>query len=243
MRVQIMVQARMGSTRLPGKVLKPIMGKPMLHYQLERLKRVKEAESVKVLTTTEKSDDVIVEYCEQNGVDVFRGSSEDVLDRYHAAALKYSPDTIVRSTADCPLIDPALIDKVIQFFKNEKPPYDYMSTALVRTFPRGMDVEIFSFEALCKAFEQAKDASEREHVTLYLYRHPELFRLQNIAFPMDLSQYRLTVDTSEDFALIKLIFENLYSKLPQFTLEDIVRLLQQHPEWAKINAHIMQKPT
>lgn len=241
MRVEIYVQARIGSTRLPGKVLKPVLGKPLLFYLTERLARVKQADSFVILTSTKNEDDCIVAFCEKQGIPYFRGPEEDVLARYHQAAIARRPDAIVRITADCPLIDPASVDEVIAVYKNEFPQWDYVSNSLQRTFPRGLDTEIFSFEALDKAAHHATNQNEREHVTVYLYRHPELFHIKNVASPINLSQHRWTVDTVEDFQLIQLLLEELYPNNPHFHLQDVLKVLQRHPEWQKINAHIEQK--
>lgn len=243
MNIMIFVQARMGSTRLPGKVLSPLMGKPMLHYLIERLKQVRLADEGVILTTIQSIDDPIVALCKEEQIAYYRGPEEDVLARYYCAAIERHPDVIVRITADCPLLDPTLVDKVIGIYKHELPRWDYISTCyLKRTFPRGLDVEIFSFEALERAFNEATDPAEREHVTPFMYRHPELFRLRNVESPVDLSAYRLTVDTPEDFALIQNIYQRLYPDNPYFTLQDIIQLLRQNPELALINTHVEQKP-
>lgn len=242
MKIEIYAQARMTSTRLPGKVMMPVRSKPLLYYFLERLKRVRGASAVVVLTTTQPTDDVIVESCRIQRVPYFRGPEEDVLARYYQAALERKPDAIVRVTSDCPLIDPAVVDRVIDTYRVHYPQFDYVANALQRTYPRGMEVEIFSFKALEQAYQEASTPGEREHVTPYLYRHPERFRLHNVASPLDLSRYRWTVDTIEDFYLIQQILEALYPTHPNFTLEDLDQLLQKHPEWSAINAHIQQKP-
>ncbi len=241
MRVEIFVQARMGSTRLPGKILQPVLGRPLLKYMVDRLREVQNADGIAILTTTESSDDIVEKFCQEEKIFCFRGSENDVLERYYQAALQRGPDAIVRVTADCPLIDPEIIDLVIDAFKKEFPAFDYISNSLERTYPRGLDVEIFSIKALKQAYQQAKKPEEREHVTVYLYRHPELFKLKNIAHHPSLSQYRWTVDTPEDFNLIRLILEHLYPNTPAFRLQDVLNLLKSYPEWNLINAHIEQK--
>lgn len=243
MRIEIFVQARMGSTRLPGKVLKPVLGKPLLFYLAERLDRVKCADAYVILTSTKSEDDPIAAFCENRGIAYYRGPENDVLARFHQAAAARCPDAIVRITGDCPFIDPEIVDEVISAYKNEYPQWDYVSNTLQRTFPRGLDTEIFSFATLDKTFHQATDPSEREHVSLYMYRHPELFRLKNVACPFNLSQHRWTVDTIEDFQLIQLLLEELYPQNPHFLLKDILEALKQHPEWNEINAHVEQKST
>ena len=156
MRIEIYVQARMGSTRLPGKVLMPVLGKPLLGYLIERLQAVKEADGIVVLTSTDSADDVIANYCEQNGISYFRGSEEDVLARYYEAANLLQPDAIVRVTGDCPLIDPEVIDQAAYFFRQHYPSYDYLSNSLEQTYPRGLDVEIFSYEGLEEVFQKKR---------------------------------------------------------------------------------------
>lgn len=241
MTIEIFVQARMSSTRLPGKVLKPVLGKPLLTYLCERLKRVSNANVFRILTSKEKEDDVIANYCIENGISYFRGSLENVLDRYYQAALVYKPDAIVRITADCPLIDPNVIDNVISTYKQTFPKYDYVSNSLERTFPRGMDAEIFSFNALKITHENATKKEEQEHVTLHMYRNPEQFRCLNVPFSRNLSHIRLTVDTKEDFELVRIIIKNLYPSHPQFNMQDILNLLDKNPDFVKINGHITQK--
>ncbi len=241
MKVEIYVQARMGSTRLPGKVLMPVLGKPLLSYLVERLRRVTEADAIAILTSTQKEDDLIVNVCKELNVLCYRGPEDDVLERYYQVAKKRRPDTVVRITADCPLIDPEIVDEVISTFRKEWPQWDYISNAFEPTFPRGMDTEVFSFAALEMAALNAKSPHEHEHVTPYIYGHRDLFRMRNVPCKTNLSNYRLTVDTPEDFKLIKLIFEHLYPVLPNFHLRDIIDLLKVHPDWEKINAHIKQK--
>lgn len=243
MKIEIFVQARMGSTRLPGKVMMQVLGKPLLGHLLERLKVSREANAVVVLTSSNPEDNVIERFCHEEGVLCFRGPEEDVLTRFHLAAKKRLPDAIVRITADCPLMDPEIVDNLIRTYRDTFPKYDYISNTMERTFPRGLDVEIVSFKALDRAFKEALEASEREHVTMYFYRHPEIFHLYNIASQQlaSLSRLRWTVDTSEDFALIQLIIENLYPNNPNFRFQDIVDLLAIHPDWSQLNAHIQQK--
>lgn len=241
MRIEAYIQARMGSTRLPGKVLKKVLDKPLLAFLVERVAQSKEIDEMMILTTDQSEDDVIAQFCNENHLLCFRGSEEDVLDRYYQAALLRCPEGIVRITADCPLIDPEVIDQVVRTFREAHSLIDYVSNSLERTFPRGLDVEVFSFKALEESFQHAVQPEEREHVTLYLYRHPEIFHLKNIAHYPSLAHYRWTVDTPEDFALVRLILEHLYPVCPSFRLNDILQLLAKHPDWMKLNAHIQQK--
>lgn len=241
MRIAIIVQARMASTRLPGKILKTVLGKPLLAYQVERLRRVQQADSLVIATTVEPQDDAIVSLCDKLKVNAFRGSEEDVLSRYYEAAREEKADAVVRVTSDCPLIDPALIDTVISAFKKSDNKPDYVANTLQRTYPRGCDCEIFSFAVLEQADREATERPDREHVTRFFYRHPERFRLENVAYTKDYSQHRWTVDTPEDFELIRHMLEALYPIKPEFTLQDCLDLMAQHPDWAEINRAVVQK--
>lgn len=239
-KIVAIIQARQGSTRLPGKVMMEVQGKPLLGYQLERVKSSTLLNQVIVATTTLPMDDIIADYCAGRQVACYRGCVEDVLKRYRDAAQRYSADVIVRLTADCPLIDPAIIDKVISFYLSD-PSLDYASNTLKRTYPRGMDVEVFSFGALKLADELAVRLGDREHVTSYIYHHPQRFKIGSVENAVDYSPYRWTVDTPEDFELINLLISGLYRQNPQFGFKEILEIMEKHPEWARINAHIQQK--
>lgn len=241
MRILIVVQARMTSTRLPGKVLKKVLGKPLLEYQLERLKRVSNVDDVVVATTTNLTDDPIVTLCNQLNVSSYRGSEEDVLSRYYESAQLFDADVVVRITSDCPLIDPMVVDQVIHAYCLASPAKDYVANCLERTYPRGMDTEVFSFRVLKQIHVQATSKADREHVTPYIYRHPEKYRIGHVRHCEDQSQHRWTVDTMEDFLLVKVMLENLYPTLPYFSMEDCLRLHEQNPEWIRINSNIKQK--
>lgn len=241
MKVAAIIQARMGSTRLPGKVLKKVLGKTLLEYQIERVKRAKAIDEIIIATTTKESDDPIVQLCQQLSIPYYRGSEEDVLSRYYEAATKFNVDVVVRLTSDCPIIDPNVIDKVVEHYLENKDRYDYVSNTLTRTYPRGLDTEVMSYEVLKRVHEEAKELVYREHVTAYIYHHPDQFRLCNVSNEKDESKHRWTVDTEEDFLLIKNILETLYPLNPLFTLEDIIQILRDKPEWVEINAHIEQK--
>ena len=236
----IIVQARMSSTRLPGKVLLPLAGEPMLTRLIERLRRVQRADGIVVATTTNASDDPIAALCAQLGVPCHRGSEHDVLSRSADAARLHGADVVVRITSDCPLIDPALIDQVIAVY--EEGESDYVSNMLPPTWPYGMAVEVFSAAALAQAHAEATQAAEREHVTPFIYWHPERYRLRNVASPVDLSQHRWTVDTPEDYALVSRLFHHLMPTHPHFTQADVLALLEQHPDWIALNQHVQQKP-
>lgn len=238
--VAIIVQARMGSTRLPGKVLAPVLGRPLLAYQLERLGRVRAVATIVVATTNLPADDVIASLCSALGVQVFRGSEHDVLSRFAGASAEVVADIIVRSTADCPLIDPTLVDEVVALV--ESGTCDYASNTLERTYPRGLDVEAMTREALGIAAAEAIPGPEQEHVTPFIYSRPERFRLCGVRAGRDLSNERWTVDTPEDFELIRRILEELYPRRPDFGWEDVVEVLDRNPEWRLLNANVEQNP-
>jgi len=241
MRVVIITQARMTSTRLPGKVLKKVQGKSLLEHQLDRLKRVVTADEIIVATTVNETDEPIVALCEQLQVIFHRGSEDDVLARYYEAAQPFKPDVVVRVTSDCPVVDPEVIDKVIQYYLNHYPHYDYVSNCLKRSYPRGMDTEVFSFKALEEAFNEATVHPDREHVTSFIQHQPNRYKLGDVTFFQNQSNHRWTVDTEEDFELVSNIINALYPEKTNFTLEDILKLLEKKPKWSKINTHIEQK--
>lgn len=235
------IQARMGSTRLPGKVLKKVNDTTLLEYQIERVKRAALIDEIVIATTTNKQDDLIVKFCEKLEISYYRGSEQDVLRRYYEAAQKYEAEIIVRLTSDCPLIDPDLINQVLQFYKENEDSVDYVSNTLERTYPRGLDVEVFSVESLNKAHINAKLPRDREHVTAYIYTNPDKFKLLGIRNDNDYSDYRWTVDTIEDYKLIEKIIIELYTKKKCFSFNDVLQVLEQNPTWKEINAEIEQK--
>jgi spore coat polysaccharide biosynthesis protein SpsF len=227
------LQARLSSSRLPGKVLKPILGMPMLVLQIQRIKRVTLINNLLVATSKEHADNSIDEICKVNGVDCFRGELNDVLDRYFQAASPYSPEHIVRLTGDCPLADPILIDEVIEFYLSGN--FDYVSNALYPTYPDGLDVEIFRFSCLQQAWKEAKLPSQREHVTSFIHQQPERFKIGNYNNLTDCSHLRWTVDEQLDFDVISKIYESLYPENPEFTTSEILRFLDQNPELKTLN--------
>ncbi len=224
----------MSSTRLPGKVLLPIVGRPMLTLLIERLRHSKLIDRWVVATSIEIADDPIEAHCSELGVDCFRGSMEDVLDRYYRLAMQYEGEIIVRVTADDPLKDPVVIDKVITHFQAH-PELDYASNTIEPTYPEGLDVEVFSFRALEKAWHEAALPSEREHVTPYIWKHSRRFRIANVRHQTDLSSLRWTVDYEEDLQFIREVYKRLY-KGDVFYMEDILALLESEPQLGKINA-------
>ncbi len=217
------LQARMSSSRLPGKVMKPILGMPMIGRQLERLARCATLERTVVATSLDESDDGLAEYVERLGVRVFRGSLHDVLGRFQGAAIAHGPAAhVVRLTADCPLADPAVIDACVRMHLEAGA--DYTSNTVERTFPVGLDVEVMTAEALRLMQAEARDPYEREHVTPYLYRHPERFRIAQLKQAKDLSARRWTVDTPQDFEFASRVYYMLYPTKPAFTQADILKL-------------------
>lgn len=239
-RIVAIVQARMASTRLPGKVLKLIEGRPLLHYLVERIRRASRIDEIVIATTVADEDNAIVDFCVENQIRYFRGAQLDVLSRYAGAATENQGDCIVRICSDSPVIDTGLIDEIVMEFTDEASTSDYLSNTIDQTFPLGMNVEIFSVNALMAAYQNAKSVYEREHVTPYIYFHPEQFKIAQKHYKEDLSKIRLTVDEQADFELIDLIIRKLYHVKPDFTLQDILSLLRAEPELVKINAHIQQ---
>jgi len=234
------VQARMGSSRLPGKVLMNLIGQPMLFHEIARISRSKRISRIVIATTTSEKDDEIVRACKSYGWNFFRGCEQDVLDRYYQAAKETDADFVVRLTSDCPLIEPVVIDKVIDTFLESSPRVDYASNFIPdRRFPRGLDTEIMSFPALERSWKEDRNPAFREHVTQYILRNPDKFRITGITNPRDLSHLRWTVDTKEDFLLVNAIYT--YFGHNQFTCKDVLDLLIRRPELLLINGHIRQK--
>ncbi len=237
-RVNAIVEARMGSTRLPGKTMMPVVGKPSIELLIERLRLASMLDNIILATSTNKEDDVIEHFCEDKKIDCFRGSSEDVLSRVYNAAKTYETDVIVEVTGDCPLLDPWLIDDCINIFLNSQ--YDYLSNFIEQSYPPGIDVQIFTFEVLEEMERLAKEEKYREHVSLYILKHPEQYKMYNIVAPYELTypDWHLELDEYKDYELIKLVYESLYYKNPQFKTSDIIMLLKEHPEWLEINKDV-----
>ena len=228
------IQARMGSTRLPGKILKPILGRPMLSLMLERVKRTKRVDAVVVATTDKVEDDATADLAKKCGAIVFRGSEGDVLDRFYKAAKEVKANTIVRLTGDCPIMDPDVIDMVIERFETSREKVDYSSTP--NNYPEGLDIEIFTFATLEKAAQNAKLPSEREHVSVYIKNHPESFKCESWREGEgDNSSLHWSVDTISDFEFVTKVFEYLYPSNPNFNKHDVLTLLKKHPELLDIN--------
>ena len=231
------IQARMGSSRLPNKVLMDLCGKPALWHVIDRVKKAKRIDEIVVATTIEKQDLQLVKFCADNGVRVYVGSESDVLDRYYQAAKLFKPDNVVRITSDCPLIDHELIDEIIE--KHEKENNDYTSNTLKETYPDGLDCEIMKYAVLKRAWEEATMASEREHVTQYIIKN-DSFKKNNIENNEDRSAERWTLDTDQDYIFIKSVYEELYHLNKAFLSHDIYDLLKRKPEIRSLNSGIIR---
>ena len=241
MTVAALIQARMTSTRLPGKVLLPAAGREMLAHQIDRVRRARRVDRICVATTANATDDRIVALAEREGVAVFRGAEDDVLDRFARAAETVAPRLVVRLTGDCPLIDPVLIDDAVAVLQASAE-LDYVSNGIELSWPAGLDVEVMTIAALRLAAAEAVDGFDREHVTPFIYRHPERFRVRNIRCPEALSAHRWTLDEPADYELIRRILEALAPVDPAFGWRDVLALLAAHPDWAAINRDVRQKP-
>ena len=237
MNVVAVVQARMGSTRLPGKVLQDLAGQSMLARVVRRVERSRNVDQVVVATSTSPADEAIVAECARLGVASFCGNEHDVLDRYYRAAVHYRAQTIVRITSDCPLIEPQIVDEVVAAFLAAEP--DYASNTLDRTYPRGLDTEAVSMAALARAWAEAAEPYQRIHVTPYFYQNPELFTLLSVRQARDDSQQRWTVDTPEDLAFVRQIYERLGGG--EFHWQDVLDLLECEPGLLALNRDVQQK--
>ena len=238
MKTVVIIQARMGSSRLPGKVLQSIQGRSMLEWVCRRAGRAVSVDELAVATSHTAPDDAVAAECRRLGVPCCRGSEEDVLDRYHQAAHWRSADVIVRVTADCPLVDPVLLDQVVSAMHASRP--DYAANVLERTYPRGLDVEAASIDALDRAWREARLPYERVHVMPYFYRNPQLFRLQSVTGGEGLGGLRWTVDTPDDLAFVRAVYRCLADS-DCFSWRDVLRVLAVAPELADLNAHVPQK--
>lgn len=231
--ILIICQARYDSIRLPGKVLREIQGKPLLWYTVKRLQLVKIPNKLIIATANSKSNQKIIEFAKKLKINFFVGSEADVLDRYYQTSKFYNGDIIVRITGDCPLIDPTIIEKGLEMFL--KGTFDYISNVHPPTYPDGFDVEIFSFQTLETAWKKAKLLSEREHVTPYIWKNPDKFKLKNFKNYENVSNLRLTVDTKDDFILISKIIEKFHDRWDQFSMEEVIQYLKANPKFLKIN--------
>ena len=239
MTVLAILQARVTSTRLPNKVLAPILGQPMLARQIERLRRARTLDKLVVATSDDASDDPLAAMCAAIGVPCHRGSLNDVLARFQGACAAFGPaDHIVRLTGDCPLADPAVIDAVVRHHLASGA--DYTANAIQPTWPDGLDVEVTRAAVLQRAFDEARLPSEREHVTPYIHKHPEWFRIEHVKGDRDLSTLRWTVDEPADLAFVSEVYAALYPENPAFDTAAILALIEQRPELTKLNGQFLR---
>lgn len=234
MKTTAIIQARLSSTRLPGKVLLDLAGSPLLTRVYERVLRAHSLEQVVLALPETASNDALAEFCFKAGMPFLRGSESDVLDRFYSTAKSFSADPIVRITADCPLIDADVIDKVVSDFMSGGA--DYVSNTLKPTFPDGLDTEVFSFYSLEQAHKEACLSSEREHVTPYIWKHPELFRMRNVPNDSDLSKLRWTIDEPRDFEFVGAIYREFSNRY--FDMREVLQLMNRRPELATVNEGI-----
>ena len=245
MKLVSIIQARMNSTRLPGKVLMKVDGKPMIGYLTERLKKIKKIDEIVISTTNNKKDNSLISYCKKNNLSYFRGSEKNVLKRVYQTAKFYKADIILFITGDCPIIDIKIINKYLNYFIRHKKKFDYVGNAFLRSYPDGMDMHIFHFKTLKKNYEISEKNLEKEHVTLGIKNHPKKFKIKNFKAPKNLfwPELGLTLDEREDFILIKKLI--LYFKKRNniyFSCKNIINLLKtKKNNWTKINSHVLRK--
>jgi spore coat polysaccharide biosynthesis protein SpsF len=236
------IQARMSSSRLPGKVLKEAGGRPLLSRMVERVQRAQLVNETVVATTVDPSDDVLAQFCETEKIEYTRGDLMDVLDRYYQAALAHNADIVVRLTGDCPFIDPDLVDETISalLLQNADFACNRLPPPLTRTYPIGLDVEVCTFQALSRAWHEAKEKHEREHVMPYLYEVPGRFKVVKIDYRENYGSLRWTVDTPQDLEFVRAVYEKLGNR-NDFSWLDVLQLVQANPELAEINAGVAHK--
>ncbi|MCS7035719.1 MAG: glycosyltransferase family protein [Saprospiraceae bacterium] len=231
------IQARTGSSRLPGKVLLDLVGQPLLLRMVERVQAAQRAGTIVVATTVEPSDDAIEALCLQHGLRCYRGSVNDLLDRHYQAGLLWNADAVAKIPSDCPLIDPAVIDRVFEYFLQNN--FDYVSNLHPATYPDGNDVEIMKMSALETAWKEAQRPFEREHTTPFLWENPDRFSVGNVRWETGLDYsmtHRWTIDYPEDYAFIRAVYEELYPKNPRFGLKDILDLTERRPDIFALNS-------
>src|SRR5665213_32858 len=239
MKIVATIEARMTSTRLPGKVLLPALGRPMLAHLTSRLKAVPSIDEIVLATTTNATDDVLAEFAERDGIALFRGSEDDVLGRVLCAAESKSADVIVEISGDCPIIDPDLIEQTIRTFKRN-PQAAFAANATISSYPGGMDTAVFTLKALKTSAAMTDDTLDREHVCRFIVNHPELYPYVYLIAPPSLHwpEVCLTLDEPADYELIRTLIEHFGEDSPLFSCGDVIRALRQHPEWLTINPHV-----
>ena len=236
-KITVIIEARTGSSRLPNKVIAEIEGKPMIFYVIDRIKQIKSVEQIILATTQEKNDKILTEIAKQNSIGSFVGDSIDVLDRDYQCALQNNADPIIRITGDCPLIDPDIVEEMLEFYLKNN--YDYVSNRINPKYPDGLDVEIYSFNTLQMVAQNAKWSSERELVTTYITKNPKNFKIFSYENQEDLSEYRWTVDEQKDLEFIRKIYSIMKPKT-NFSMNEIIEILVKNPELLKINSGIMR---
>jgi len=246
-KIGAIIQARMTSTRLPGKVLMDIEGKPMLWHVINRLKFCKELDDIILAISDLEESDILEKFAKENKIKYFRGSEDNVLERHYKAAKKFKCDVIVRITSDCPLVDPAIVDRTIKKHLDSRADFTAnfregkKGESIERSFPRGLEIEVFNFLTLKKAKQQAKKQYQKEHVDPYICEHPEIFHLASIKNEEDFSYMRWTVDEIKDLEFVRKVYKRLYPKKKMFYMEDVVTLLRKYPELMEINKDVKQK--
>ena len=241
MKLVATIEARMTSSRLPGKVLLPVLGKPVLHHLVTRLRAVPSLDEIVLATTVNATDDVLETFAKEEAIGCFRGSEDDVMSRVIGAAESANADVVVEITGDCPIIDPELVEQTIRMFKAHDA--DYVSNSLIRSYPDGMDTQVFRLETLKRSAGMTNDPLDREHVSRHICKHPELFRHVHLIAPPSLHwpELGLTLDEDADYRLLKKIIETLVSKDPLFTCLDVVCLLKQNTDWLDINRTVVRR--
>ena len=239
METAIILQARLGSKRFPSKVLKKINGKTILEYTIKRLKKTKLSKNIIVVTTKREEDQKIIKVAKKTNCHTFRGSTNNVLNRYYKAAVYYKVKNIVRICSDCPLIDPKIINKVYFFYLKNN--YDYVSNKIFPSYPPGMGVEILNFQSLKKANQLTKNSYDKEHVTAYIYKNPKKFKIKNVGLKKKLLNYRIVLDYIEDFKLISNIQKHFNKQRKDFTLKDIIKYINRNPILKKKNSQNLTK--
>lgn len=235
------IEARMSSTRLPGKVLMPVIGDPMLHHLVRRLKAVESIDNIVLATTINGSDDILVDFAKHEDIGIYRGSEEDVMSRVLEAASGAGAEVVVEITGDCPIIDPDIVEQTIRMFRSHNA--DYVSNVQVRSYPDGMDTQVFRLETLKRSASMTQDPLDREHVSLHIRNNPHLFSQVHLVAPPSLHwpELGLTLDEQADYELLKKIIEYFGTKDPMFSCLDAIRLLRQKPDWVEINSSVKRK--
>jgi spore coat polysaccharide biosynthesis protein SpsF len=241
MKIVATIEARMTSSRLPGKVLLPASGIPLLQHLVNRLRAVPSLDGIVLATTTNETDDALEAFAGQMSINCFRGSEEDVMSRVIGAAASVNADLVVEITGDCPIIDPQIIEQTIRMYHAN--PADYVSNAHIRSYPDGMDTQVFLLETLKHSACMTEDQLDHEHVTLHIRNYPEIFRHVHLVAPPELHwpELGLTLDEPADYELIKRIIEHFENTNPLFSCLDVIRLLREKPEWVAINQEVLRK--